>query len=277
MLDIVMIKMGFNGIAGNLSEPGIIPWPIVAIYFALASLFLFYIARKNGSLSRFKTVDYVYVGIGAAFMIVWNFFVGPFLDKFVPSGAASFIGFGSLGQFVILLIVIGVVRKVGVGMLGWAIYDILADIYSYGFGGEPIYLIYKMFAFGIIMDLWIAATRGKPFGIGSGKIPKASDTNVGAKAPAGSSGFVSASGASAGTGSFLSKPKIIPVIAGIVMGIPYAIAGPIFFTGFFAPLLYGGIVDWQAIIFSMYASLPSFLIFGIIGSLIAARVSKVLG
>ncbi len=259
--------MGFNGIDGSLSQPGIIPWQYVTVYFALALIFAIYISRKNSTLSRFKTVDYVYTGISAAFMIVWNFFVGPFLDKFVPAGAASFIGFGGVGEFMILLILAGLVRKMGIGMLGWAVYDIMADVYSYGFGGEPLYLIYKMLCFGIIIDIWIGITRGMPFGVGSRKNIKASDEN----------GVASKNSTSSFVSSKINMTKTMPVIAGIVMGIPWAIAGPLFFTGFFAPLLYGGIVDWQAIIFSMYASIPSFVLFGIIGSFMAARVSRVIG
>ena len=250
--------MGFNGIDGTLNQPGIVPWPIMVLYFSLASIFLLYVGRKNGALSQLKTVDYVYTGIAAAFMIVWNFFVGPFMDKLVPSGASAFLGFGALGEFMILLILAGVVRKVGIGMLGWFIYNILADIYHYGFGGQPMYIIYQVFAFGILIDLWIAITHGKPFGFGSEKTQKAQNkNNETTKVPL--------------------RTRAMPIIAGIVIGIPWAIDGPLFFGGFFAPLLYGGIVDWQAIVFGMFASIPSFVLFGIIGSFLAVRVSKVVG
>ena len=63
--------MGFNGIGADLSVPGMIPWEIIVAYFAIALGFVFYYSRKTGGLKGYKTVDFVYIGIGAAFTVVW--------------------------------------------------------------------------------------------------------------------------------------------------------------------------------------------------------------
>ena len=158
--------MGFNGIGGYLNSPGMIPWEIVVIYFVGATIFAFVYGIQRGTGPKFKTVDLVYIGVGAAFTTVWEFFVGPFLDKFVPAGAAPFIGFGFFGRILIVFIVAGLVRKVGTGMMTMFIFNLLGDIFHYGFSGEPIYTIYEVFTFGLFMDVMIALTHGRLFGIG---------------------------------------------------------------------------------------------------------------
>jgi len=103
--------MGFNGIAGAVNEPGEVPWEVVAIYFILALAFAFYAGKKNGGLKAFKTIDLVYIGIGAAFAVVWEFYIGSFLGRFMPS--TPFIDISFWGRIFIAFVVAALVRKVG--------------------------------------------------------------------------------------------------------------------------------------------------------------------
>lgn len=255
--------MAFNGIGGYLNSPGMIPWEIVVIYFIVATVFAIAYGWSRGAGPKYKTVDLVYIGVGAAFTTVWEFFVGPFLDKFVPAGAAAYIGFGFFGRILIVLIVAGLVRKVGSGMLTLLIFNLLGDIFHYGFSGEPIYTIYETLTYGLFIDLMIAVTHGHLFGIGA-------DEEIGATSGKAAKGNQLT--------NFLSKyTKAAPVIMGGVIGFLWAIPDNVLYAGFFNPFLYGGIVNWQSIIFSFWASVPGNIVFGIIAALIAVRVSKVLG
>ncbi len=255
--------MAFNGIGGYLNSPGMIPWEVVVIYFIVAGIFAIVYGRSHGAGPKFKTVDLVYIGVGAGFTTVWEFFVGPFLDKFVPAGAAAYIGFGFFGRILIVLIVAGLVRKVGAGMLTLFIFNLLGDIFHYGFSGEPIYTIYETLTYGLFVDLMIAVTHGHLFGIGAGeeiedKAGKAVKANQ--------------------LTNFLSRNRMVaPAIMGGLLGFLWAIPDNILYSGFFNPFLYGGVVNWQKIIFSFGASIPGNIVFGIIAALIAVRVSKVLG
>lgn len=251
--------MGFNGIGGYLNEPGMIPWEIIVLYFVIAGIFAFLYGRNHGAGPKFKTVDLVYIGIGAAFVTVWEFFVGPFLNKFVPSGLAAYIDFGFFGRILIVFIVAGLVRKVGTGMITLLIFNLLGDIFHYGFGGEPIYTIYEVLTYGLMIDLFIALSQGRLFGIGSAQDEEAEKK-----------------------GNQLTKVlegyhMIAPAITGAVVGFLWAIPDNVLYAGFFNPFLYGGIVNWQNIVFNFGAAIPGNVVFGVIAAYIAVRVSTVLG
>ena len=250
--------MGFNGIGGYLNSPGMIPWQIVLVYFVAALVFVFAFSRKTGAEPKFKTVDFVYIGVGAAFVTVWEFFVGPFLDKFIPPGLTAYIGFGFFGRILIVLIIAGLVRKVGTGMLTMAIFNLLGDVFHYGFGGEPIYTIYETLTYGLFIDVFIAVTRGRLFGIGE-KIEEGKEAVRQA------------------FGSLRRHLWIAPAITGGLLGFLWAIPDNVLYAGFFSPFLYGGVVNWESIRFGFFAALPGNIIFGIIAGFIAVRVSRVLG
>ena len=245
--------MSFNGIEGNLSVAGMIPWEIVLVYFVIALGFVFYYSRKTGGFKGYKTVDFVYIGIGAAFTVVWEFFIGPLLDKIVPPGLTAFIGFGFFGRIVILFIVAGLVRKPGVGMLSLAIFDVLGDIFHYGFSGEPIFAIYEALTYGLFIDLAITIKRGNLFGNFSKKV-KAGVNSVN-----------------------ISRQRIFAAITGAVIGFTWSFPDPFFYKAFFGPLLYGSFVNWQTILFGFAESIPGDIIFGAIAGLIALRVARVIG
>ncbi|MDT7873412.1 MAG: hypothetical protein RRB18_07375, partial [Sulfolobaceae archaeon] len=65
--------MAFNGISGAVNEPGELPWEVVVGYFVVALAIVFFIGKKYGGLKAFTTLDLVYIGIGGAFAMVWEF------------------------------------------------------------------------------------------------------------------------------------------------------------------------------------------------------------
>ncbi|ARM76715.1 hypothetical protein [Acidianus manzaensis] len=263
--------MGFNGISGIVNAPGELPWELVLLYFAVAIAIAFLFGKKTGGLRGFSTLDLVYIGIGAAFSVVWEFYIGAFLGKFIPSN--PFINVGFLGRLLIVFIVAGLVRKVGTGILSLAIFDILGDLFHYGFGGEPIFLIYESLTYGLFVDLLIAATGGQPFGISSFKgISRARGKTTIAKASSGSEEEEEYSGN-------MYKPIAygLGAIEGAIIGALWAFPDPLFYDGFFKPFLYGGYVNWGKIIFTIEAFLPGDIIMGIIAGVLAIIIARAVG
>ncbi|QIW23937.1 hypothetical protein EWF20_07080 [Sulfolobus sp. S-194] len=244
--------MSFNGISGAINEPGQIPWEIVLLYFILALFFVFYYGKKTGGLKAFSTLDLVYIGIGAAFSVAWEFFIGRYIGKFLPN--SPFIDVGFWGRLVIIFIVAALVRKVGAGMLTLLIFNLLSDIFYYGFGGEPMFTIYESLTYGLFIDLMIAATGGKIFGIGV--TPK-------------------------NGGSSLQRANLISrylaIVEGGILGLLWAIPDPIFYSGFFGPFIYAYAPNWAHIVFDLFAFIPADIVFGIIAGLLALRIVRAVG
>ncbi|TRM95193.1 hypothetical protein DJ526_00995, partial [Sulfolobus sp. A20-N-G8] len=151
------------------------------------------------------------------------------------------------------------VRKVGSGMLSLLIYNILSDLFHYGFGGEPIFTIYETLTYGLFIDLMIALTGGKIFGIG---LKPSNNTNQPEEIV---------------LKSLRRRQTILAVVEGIVLGILFAIPDPIFYLAFFRPFLYGAIVNWQTVTFDLIAFIPGDVIITIIAGLLALRVSRAVG
>ncbi|MCL4357068.1 MAG: hypothetical protein M1460_04300 [Candidatus Thermoplasmatota archaeon] len=254
--------MGFNGISGILNSPGEIPWEIVVLFFGAGLLFVFLWGRKTGGLAKFTTLDLIYIGIGAAFAVVWEFYIGAFLGKFIPSN--PFFGIGYTGRLIALLIVAGLVRKVGVGMVAMFIFNLLSDLISYGFSGEPMYFMYEMLTYGLMMDIVIAAAGPNLFGIKSPERRKNREKDR--------------STTPRGFEHITKMPaEYLAAIEGILIGLFWVIPEPLFYGGFISPFLYGGVVDWGKILFDMVAFIPSAIIIGAIGGLITLRIVKAVG
>jgi len=251
--------MGFNGIVGTLDQVGQIPWEYVVGYFAIALVVAFVLGKKTGGLSQFNTLDFVYIGIGVAFAVVWQWFIGGFLNGFLPGGVRTYVDFGFIGgQLITMMVIATLVRKVGVGITSFVVYSFLSDIFHYGFGGEPIYFIYEGLTYGLFLDLMIAFTGGNIFA-------------------AKSSAKASAEGMTSGGGSS-AKLTTIMIVEGAIVGFLFAFPDPVIYSGFFANLINGpGAVNWQTI----YTNLTSYIISGIpagaLGGIIANRVSRALG
>lgn len=257
--------MGFNGIGGYINKPGEIPWEIILLYFAVALALAFYFGKKTKGLRGFSTLDLVYIGIGAAFSVVWEFYIGAFLGKLLPS--TPFIGVAFWGRLIIAFIVAGLVRKVGAGMLTLGIFNILSDIFYYGFGGEPMFLIYEALTYGLFLDLLIAFTGGQPFGITSFKAIRKSSTSP-------QQGREEEEEVSS---TYKPRNYLLAGVQGGIVGALWAFPDPIFYYGFFRPFLYGAYVNWKYIIFLIEAFLPGDIIMGIIGGILALVLARAVG
>ncbi len=264
--------MGFNGIGGYLSEPGMIPYWVVIIYFAVVLSFIFLWGKRTGATRKFTTLDYVYIGIGAALANVWEFYIGSFLNRAVPSGLTSFIDFAFWGRLFILLVVATITRKVGTGMLSLAIFNLLSDILHYGFSGEPIFTMYETLTYGLFLDIMIAITGKHLFGLGyQSQKKRLTDRKAGTTTSKGDSASMNLFGLSG-----RNLALILAAVEGGIVGLMWAFPDPIFYSAFFKPLLYGAVVNWQKIIFGLVASIPGDVILGILAALAANRVARVL-
>lgn len=252
--------MGFNGIAGSLNQVGQIPWEYVVGYFAIALIVAFVLGKKTHGLSSFTTLDFVYIGIGVAFAVVWQWFIGAFIGGFLPGSVSTYIDIGYIGgQLITMFVIAALVRKVGVGMTSFVVYSFLSDIFHYGFSGEPIYFVYEALTYGLFLDLTIAATGGNIFGVRSS---------------------IKASGeatATSGGGGSSWKLLLLMIIEGAVVGACFQFPDPIIYSGFFGPFITGGKVDYGTI----YATLARYLVSGIpagaLGGIIANRVARAVG
>jgi len=244
--------MAFNGIKGAVDVPGQIPWEVVVGYFAVALAIVYYLGKKYGALKAFTTLDLVYIGIGGAFAMVWEFYIGSFIGRFLPS--TPFIGVGFWGRLIIVFIVAGLVRKVGVGMLTLFVFNLLSDLFHYGFGGEPVFFIYEMLTYGLFVDLMIVFTKGKIFGIGY--TPKEVNQPHAV---------------------LVRRTNVLAALEGAILGALWALPSPLFYSGFFGPFIYGSAPNWGKIIFNILAHLPGDIVMGIIGGILAYYVARAVG
>ncbi len=139
----------------------------------------------------------------------------------------------------ILLVVAALVRKPGVGIVSLFVFDVLADLFHYGFGGQPLYFIYESLTYGAFIDLTIAITRGHIFGLGLN-----------------------------------SHQTALAALEGGIIGFLWSIPDPILYEAFLRPFIYGAVVDWQKVIFDLVTAIPGTTIVGAIGGLSSNRVGR---
>lgn len=224
----------FNGIKGDINIPGEIPWEFVLLYYVLAPTILYIVAKKEGLVKRFTTIDWVYVGIGSAFATAWEFYVGSFIDRLVPVSIGGFIDLAFWGRMIILVIVASLVRKFGVGMVSLFVFDVLADLFHYGFGGQPLYFIYESLTYGLFIDLILVVSRGK----------------------------------------LMQGSYVISAIQGAVIGLLWALPEPIIYEMFYRPFIYGAVVNVSKAVFALETQLALIWIAGLLGGIIAHRVQR---
>ncbi|MFP3218768.1 hypothetical protein [Acidianus sp.] len=268
--------MSFNGIAGAVNEPGEIPWELVLLYFLVALAIAFLLGKRSGGLKAFNTLDLIYIGIGSAFAVAWEFYIAGFLDRFIPSN--PFVSVGFWGRIIIVFIVAALVRKVGVGMLTLFIFDVLGDIFHYGFGGEPMYFIYETFTYGLFVDLMIAATGGRIFGLPNfapSVTTKPPTQNI--QKTTMQSAEKEEEDTPTRSTSITKSTFIVGAIEGAIIGILWAFPDPVFYDGFFRPFIEAKIVNWGYIYYHIYAYMPGDAIAGIIGAIIAIIVARAVG
>ncbi len=152
-------------------------------------------------------------------------------------------------------------------MVAMFIFNLLSDLISYGFSGEPMYFMYEMLTYGLMMDIVIAVAGKNLFGIRSPS-----------KKPVAGKEKVELNKNPASTHLLSNIPAVyLAAIEGVAIGVFWAVPEPLFYSGFIAPFLYGGVVDWAAIIFSILAFIPSAIITGAIGGIITLRIVKAVG
>ncbi|MEM3857673.1 MAG: hypothetical protein QXI37_04100 [Thermoprotei archaeon] len=251
--------MGFNGIGAYTSQPGEIPWELVTAYFLIALGVVFLYGKKTGGLRRFSTLDLVYIAVGGALAVVWEFNVGALIRT------PSFIDIGFLGRLFILFVVAALVRKAGAGMLTMFVFNLLSDQFHYGYGGEPFFFVYEMLTYGLFLDLAIVFTGGNIFGVKGG---------LGMRNPVMTTTATVTAQQQATTTSFRVSPAALAVIEGAIVGFLFAFPDPLFYTGFIAPFLYGGVVDWSRILFTIVEFIPMDVVVGIIAALAGLRISR---
>ncbi len=265
---------GFNGIEGNLNAPGEIPIWVAVLYFAVVGgVYIASIAMKR---MKFNTLDLVYIGIGGALSVVLEFYVGPIFSRVVPKVPGLDISF-ALRLFMVSIFA-GIIRKPGAAAGILALFDILGDIFHYGFSGEPIFLIYEALTYGFFIDLATFLSGNHLFGIGMKKMSAARMLLAGF-IPASRSQVTETINKSAEEESESRDLSWVPLVAiqSVFIGILVSTADPIFYDGFFEPFLYGGVVNWSAIIFKFASYIPWNIITVFLAGVVARRVAKVLG
>ena len=150
--------MTWNGVHFNLHS--VIPWWGILIYILVIIAFLVYAWNKH-LLASFKTVDFVYMGLLAAILVIWNFFISPLIPRF--SAVTTVFYYPTIGEMFILFLVAALIGKSGSVMIMMFIYTLLSDIFHYGFGGEPFWFVYEITAYAALIDLYLIL-RGKYMG-----------------------------------------------------------------------------------------------------------------
>lgn len=246
--------MAWNGIQGALNVPGMIPWPIMLAYFAAAIAFVFIWGKKTGGLRSFTTTDIVYIAVGIAIAVGWQFTLGAMIEGALSS--IPFIHVAFWGEVLAVFITMGIVRKVGAGMIGMMIYDILAALFYYGFGGEPMYILYEMLTYGLFIDIMIALTGNNLFGVRT-YIEETKTAEEEGAPPKRS-----------------RKATIYALLHGGILGFLWSLPGSFFYIGFFYPFLYGAFLGWQAVFFDFFSYLPGAIIVGALAGLAAQRIAR---
>ncbi len=218
-------------------NPDTTPWEIVVSYFIIAGVIWGVILWK--SRPKFTTIDLVYVGIGGALTAVADHVVGDAI--FLPEPIYPLVNPPVWFRILVFFITVGLVRKVGAGVFGMAVFDIVSDLLHFGFMGEPLWLIEDVLTYGFLVDLTIFLTKGRIFGIGSSR------------------------GSSA-----------LATLEGLALGFAFTFVHSFFTYGFFAPLVFGFVPDQARIFYLFITYLPGDLIIGTISGLVSLRVAKVI-
>jgi hypothetical protein len=217
--------MVWNGVHFNLNT--IIPWPIILIWTLLYFALLAWAWRpKEGRpFGNFKTIDFVYIALAAALMVVYDFFIEPLIPR--VGSVTTYFYYPIIGRLFLTLLAAALVGKPGSAGLTLFIFNLLADITHYGFGGEPFWFVYEITAYATAIDLWLIY-RGRyymtPF---QGVLSKSANPGVG-------------EGSSAeGLEEELKPAKALFIIDALIGGITTLTADPLWYRGFWATFVEG--------------------------------------
>lgn len=225
------MKMSFS------LKPGTTPLPVIIAYFIFAVVVAFIILRK--SKPKFNAIDFAIIGVGGALVAVADHIIGDAI--FLPSGIYPIVNPPVWFRIFVFFITIGIIRKVGSGMITMGVYDIVSDLLHFGFAGEPLWLIEDIFTYGLMADIMIFLTHGKLFGYKEKK-----------------------------------DQILLAVLEGGSLGFFFSFVHPFFTYGFIAPLVFGFIPDQARITYLFITYIPGDIIIGAISAVVANRVSKVI-
>jgi hypothetical protein len=219
----------WNGVYFNTHT--IIPWPVVLIFAALYFVLLAWAWRpKEGrAFGKFRTIDFVYVALVAALLVVYNFFISPLIPKI--GSITTYFYYPLIGEIFLIQLAAALSGRPGVAGLMMFIYTLLADIVHYGFGGEPFWFIYEMTAYAGLTDLWLIY-RGEAIFTPYLRPPKVLATDGGA----------------AQTGGEEAAPprrRWIIFVDGIISGAWASLAYPFWWRGFWGTFVTGYVTSVQ--------------------------------
>ncbi len=265
---------GFNGIEGNLNVPGEIPiWMAVLYFVIVGGVYAASIAMKR---VKFNTLDLVYIGIGGALSVVLEFYVGPLFSRLVPKVPGLDLSF-ALRLFMVTIFA-AIIRKPGSAAAMLAIFDLLGDQFHYGYSGEPVYLIYEALTYGFFIDFVTFISGNHLFGIGLKNMSAARMLLA---------GFFPASRATKSVQTQVLEEEEenkrdlswVPLVLAqaVLIGVLVSTADPIFYDGFFGPLVSGAVVNWASITFKFLSYIPWNVATVFLAGIVARRIAKVLG
>ncbi|BFH73904.1 hypothetical protein SJAV_18480 [Sulfurisphaera javensis] len=217
-------------------KPGTTPLPIVLAYFIIAVVVAVFLFKK--AKPKFNAIDLAIIGVGGALVAVADHIIGDAI--FLPSGIYPIINPPVWFRIFVFFITVGVVRKVGSGMMSMAVYDIVSDLIHFGFTGEPFWLIEDVFTYGLMADIVIFLTHGKIFGIREEK-----------------------------------DPILLAILEGGALGFFFSFIHPFFTYGFIAPMVFGFIPDQARVMYLFITYIPGDIVIGAISAIVANRVAKV--
>ncbi|MGC9211559.1 MAG: hypothetical protein ACP5FU_05345, partial [Nitrososphaeria archaeon] len=142
-------SMVWNGVHFNTYT--VIPWPIIVVLaiIYLTSLILYWRLKAPEKNLKLTTRDATYMGLVAAILVVYHYFITPFIPSF--SLLNDFFNLSLIGDIYMLLVVAALTGKPGSVAITVIVYDLLGDITHYGFGGEPFWIIGDVMAYAMII------------------------------------------------------------------------------------------------------------------------------
>jgi hypothetical protein len=254
--------MVWNGVHFNLNT--IIPWPIVLLWTLLYFALLAWAWRpKEGRpFGNFKTIDFVYIALAAALMVVYDFFIEPLIPR--VGAVTTYFDYLIIGRLFLTLLAAALVGKPGSAGLTLFTFNLLADITHYGFGGEPFWFVYEITAYATAIDLWLIY-RGRyymtPF---QGVLSKSANPGVGG------------GGSAEELEEELKPAKALFIIDALIGGITTLTADPLWYLGFWRTFIEGYVYTSRFWAITVVAHIGAGVVLGLVVAPFIYYIKRVL-